>query len=114
MKKAFKSFNFFASNSIKHLHHVSRLTEILLRILFQEMAVKIPSYKSYFRGICYLLAIFYHVEIFFFLNLIFNVVVTAYELIITLKHGINACSGFVSNGKKTNSISSYFSKILAN
>ena len=44
---------------------VSRLTELLLRILFQEMAVKIPSYKSYFRGICYLLAIFYHVKIFF-------------------------------------------------
>ena len=62
---ALKAFNFLPPIQLNIYIMVSRLTDLLLRILFQEMAVKIPSYKSYFRGICYLLAIFYHVKIFF-------------------------------------------------
>ena len=114
MIESFSALNFFASNPILNTYKmVSSNTEALLEILFRESGVTIPSNKSYFRRICYLWQYFFSSLNNFSQNLIFNVIVTAYKFVITLKHGINACSGFVSKVKK-NIISCYFTKILEN
>ena len=56
MKKAFKygieSFQFFLPPIQLNIYiMVSRLTDLLLRILFQEIAVKIPSYELFSRNL---------------------------------------------------------------